>query len=249
MGRTYRPPARAAPATCMPWSFQASLEKMPAKSPLAWTTPVPPLFSESNVRTRKPLVRLLKGWTGGPEQEGDQMPVVWVGKVHPQRWEGGGSVEQGSGTNPAFVSGIKHNPPGPPVLAEMFKGRKNMVLLTWKPPEPVPETPFVYRLERQKVGSEDWVQCFSMENAGAVELSGDCVPSEGDYRFRICTVSEHGRSPHVVFHGSARLGEWTLPDLACQQRHPKSYPLLPSAALGPCLLKCPPANVCPVSPL
>lgn len=102
----------------------------------------------------------------------------------------------------------------------MFKGRKNMVLLSWKPPEPVPETPFVYRLERQKAGAEDWVQCFSMEHAGALEVSGDCVPCEGDYRFRICTVSEHGRSPHVVFPGSARLGEGALPGLACQQRRP-----------------------------
>ncbi|XP_053775087.1 obscurin-like protein 1 isoform X3 [Desmodus rotundus] len=115
------------------------------------------------------------------------------------------SLDNSRTTTLLRVKCIKHNPPGPPVLAEMFKGRKNMVLLTWKPPQPVPETPFVYRLERQKVGSEDWVQCFSMENAGAVELSGDCVPSEGDYRFRICTVSEHGRSPHVVFHGCARL--------------------------------------------
>ncbi|XP_014386493.1 PREDICTED: LOW QUALITY PROTEIN: obscurin-like protein 1 [Myotis brandtii] len=103
------------------------------------------------------------------------------------------------------VKCVKHSPPGPPVLAEMFKGRKNVVLLTWKPPEPAPETPFIYRLERQKVGSEDWVQCFSVEKAGAVEVPGDCVPSEGDYRFRICSVSEHGRSPHVVFHGSAHL--------------------------------------------
>ncbi|XP_016052370.1 PREDICTED: obscurin-like protein 1, partial [Miniopterus natalensis] len=103
------------------------------------------------------------------------------------------------------VKCVKHNPPGPPVLAEMFKGRKNMVLLTWKPPEPAPETPFIYRLERQKVGTEDWVQCFSIEKAGAVEVPGDCVPCEGDYCFRICTVSEHGRSPHVVFHGSAHL--------------------------------------------
>ncbi|XP_036092628.1 obscurin-like protein 1 isoform X4 [Rousettus aegyptiacus] len=103
------------------------------------------------------------------------------------------------------VKCVKHNPPGPPVLAEMFKGHKNTVLLTWKPPEPVPETPFIYRLERQEVGSEDWIQCFSIEKAGAVEVPGDCVPSEGDYRFRICTVSEHGRSPHVVFHGSAHL--------------------------------------------
>ncbi|KAF6361925.1 obscurin like cytoskeletal adaptor 1 [Rhinolophus ferrumequinum] len=103
------------------------------------------------------------------------------------------------------VKCVKHNPPGPPVLAEMFKGHKNTVLLTWKPPEPAPETPFIYRLERQEVGSEDWVQCFSIEKAGAVEVPGDCVPSEGDYRFRVCTVSEHGRSPHVVFHGSAHL--------------------------------------------
>lgn len=93
------------------------------------------------------------------------------------------------------------------MLAEMFKGHKNTVLLTWKPPEPAPETPFIYRLERQEVGSEDWIQCFSIEKAGAVEVPGDCVPSEGDYRFRVCTVSEHGRSPHVVFHGSAHLGE------------------------------------------
>ncbi|XP_073074173.1 obscurin-like protein 1 isoform X8 [Manis javanica] len=103
------------------------------------------------------------------------------------------------------VKCIKHSPPGPPVLAEMFKGHKNTVLLTWKPPEPAPETPFIYRLERQELGSEDWVQCFSIEKAGAVEVPGDCVPSEGDYRFRVCTVSEHGRSPHVVFHGSAHL--------------------------------------------
>ncbi|XP_043300652.1 obscurin-like protein 1 isoform X3 [Cervus canadensis] len=103
------------------------------------------------------------------------------------------------------VKCVKHNPPGPPLLAEMFKGHRNTVLLTWKPPDPTPETPFIYRLERQEVGSEDWVQCFSIEKAGAVEVPGDCVPTEGDYRFRVCTVSEHGRSPHVVFHGSAHL--------------------------------------------
>uniref|UniRef100_A0A8C3YKY8 Obscurin-like protein 1 n=1 Tax=Catagonus wagneri TaxID=51154 RepID=A0A8C3YKY8_9CETA len=103
------------------------------------------------------------------------------------------------------VKCVKHHPPGPPLLVEMFKGHRNTVLLTWKPPEPAPETPFIYRLERQEVGSEDWIQCFSIVKAGAVEVPGDCVPSAGDYRFRICTVSEHGRSPHVVFHGSAHL--------------------------------------------
>uniref|UniRef100_A0A8C5KYR3 Obscurin-like protein 1 n=1 Tax=Jaculus jaculus TaxID=51337 RepID=A0A8C5KYR3_JACJA len=103
------------------------------------------------------------------------------------------------------VKCVKHSPPGPPILVEMFKGQKNTVLLTWKPPDPPPETSFIYRLERQEVGSEDWIPCFSIEKAGAVEVPGDCVPSEGDYRFRICTVNEHGRSPHVVFHGSAHL--------------------------------------------
>lgn len=140
------------------------------------------------------------------------------------RWEGCGRLERGWNVNPAFVSGVKHSPPGPPVLAEMFKGHKNTVLLTWKPPEPAPETPFIYRLERQEVGSEDWIQCFSIEKAGAVEVPGDCVPSEGDYRFRVCTVSEHGRSPHVVFHGSAHLGESVLSDLACRQPYPNSRP-------------------------
>ncbi|XP_051046478.1 obscurin-like protein 1 isoform X2 [Phodopus roborovskii] len=103
------------------------------------------------------------------------------------------------------VKCVKHRPPGPPVSVEMFKGQRNTVLLTWKPPQPPPETSFIYRLERQEVGSEDWVQCFSIEKAGAVEVPGDCVPAEGDYRFRICAVSEHGRSPHVVFNGSAHL--------------------------------------------
>lgn len=177
------------------------------------------------------------------------MPECGFGKVD-LRWEGDGRLEQGSNTNSVFASGVKHNPPGPPVLAEMFKGHKNTVLLTWKPPEPTPETPFIYRLERQEVGSEDWIQCFSIEKAGAVEVPGDCVPSEGDYRFRICTVSEHGRSPHVVFHGSAHLGESVPPDPAYRWLYPKSRPLLPFAALGLFPLKClPRVNLCPLPPL
>ena len=155
------------------------------------------------------------------------------------RSEGCGRLEQSSDANPAFVSGVKHNPPGPPVLAEMFKGHRNTVLLTWKPPEPAPETPFIYRLERQEVGSEDWIQCFSIEKAGAVEVPGDCVPSEGDYRFRVCTISEHGRSSHVVFHGSAHLGESVLPAQAvnrCTPSHTLPITFLPSLALSPCYM-------------
>ena len=130
------------------------------------------------------------------------------------------------------------------MLAEMFKGHKNTVLLTWKSPEPAPETPFIYRLERQEVGSDDWIQCFSIEKAGAVEVPGDCVPSEGDYRFRVCTVSEHGRSPHVVFHGSAHLGESVL------SAPGPPHHLLPFPAFGPRRVLClPPAPPCPLPPL
>lgn len=143
---------------------------------------------------------------------GVPVATVWVGKMDVKQECGWGLV-RGSGENPTLILGVKHSPPGPPVLVEMFKGQKNTVLLTWKPPEPPPETSFIYRLERQEVGSEDWIQCFSIEKAGAVEVPGDCVPTEGDYRFRICTVSEHGRSPHVVFNGSAHLGELILCDL------------------------------------
>lgn len=168
------------------------------------------------------------------------------------RSEGCGRLAQGSDANPAFVSGVKHNPQGPPVLAEMFKGHKNTVLLTWKPPEPVPETPFIYRLERQEGGSEDWIQCFSIEKAGAVEVPGDCVPSEGDYRFRVCTVSEHGRSSHVVFHGSAHLGESVPPaqaDNRCTPSHTLPITFLPSLALSPCPVICLlPASLCPLPP-
>lgn len=69
------------------------------------------------------------------------------------------------------------------LLVEMFKGYKNMVLLIWKFFDLVFEILFIYWLEWQEVGFEDWIQCFSIEKVGVVEVLGDCVFFEGDYCF------------------------------------------------------------------
>uniref|UniRef100_A0A5F8H2L6 Obscurin-like protein 1 n=1 Tax=Monodelphis domestica TaxID=13616 RepID=A0A5F8H2L6_MONDO len=105
------------------------------------------------------------------------------------------------------VKCMKQVPPGPPVSVELGTGCSNAALLSWKPPVPAPDTAFTYRLERQEVGTDAWVQCLTTEAAGMVEVPGDGMPNEGDYRFRLCVVSEHGQSPYILFPGSVHLGE------------------------------------------
>lgn len=102
---------------------------------------------------------------------------------------------------------MKQVPPGPPVAVELGEGCRNAALLSWKPPVPAPDTAYTYQLERQEVGTDTWVQCLTTEGASAVEVPGDNVPNEGDYRFRLSVVSEHGQSPYVLFPGSVHLGE------------------------------------------
>ncbi|XP_074047388.1 obscurin-like protein 1 isoform X2 [Macrotis lagotis] len=103
------------------------------------------------------------------------------------------------------VKCVKQVPPGPPVAVELGAGRSNTALLSWKPPVPAPDTAYTYRIERQEVGTDAWVQCLTTEAAGVVEVPGDSVPNEGDYRFRLSVVSEHGQSPHMLFPGSVHL--------------------------------------------
>ncbi|XP_056663654.1 obscurin-like protein 1 isoform X2 [Monodelphis domestica] len=103
------------------------------------------------------------------------------------------------------VKCMKQVPPGPPVSVELGTGCSNAALLSWKPPVPAPDTAFTYRLERQEVGTDAWVQCLTTEAAGMVEVPGDGMPNEGDYRFRLCVVSEHGQSPYILFPGSVHL--------------------------------------------
>uniref|UniRef100_A0A4X2L8J4 Obscurin-like protein 1 n=1 Tax=Vombatus ursinus TaxID=29139 RepID=A0A4X2L8J4_VOMUR len=103
------------------------------------------------------------------------------------------------------VKCVKQVPPGPPVAVELGAGCSNAALLSWKPPVPAPDKAYTYRLERQEVGADTWVQCLTTEAAGAVEVPGDNVPNEGDYRFRLSVVSEQGQSPYVLFPGSVHL--------------------------------------------
>ncbi|XP_044525377.1 obscurin-like protein 1 [Gracilinanus agilis] len=103
------------------------------------------------------------------------------------------------------VKCMKQIPPGPPVSVELGTGCNNAALLSWKPPVPAPDTAFTYRLERQEVGTDAWVQCLTTEAAGVVEVPGDGMPNEGDYRFRLCVVSKHGQSPYILFPGSVHL--------------------------------------------
>lgn len=123
MGRTYQQSARAALATCTPWSSQGSPEKMPARSPLAWATRAPPPCSESNVRAGKPVGRLLEGRMAGPGQEGDQTPESGVAE---RGIEQGGLWEAGVGLEckPSLCLRRQAQPPRPPSVGRDVQGPK-----------------------------------------------------------------------------------------------------------------------------
>ncbi|NXL95979.1 OBSL1 protein, partial [Alectura lathami] len=104
------------------------------------------------------------------------------------------------------VKCVKRDPPSAPVAAEMSTEQSNAALLTWCPAPDVHHCPpSSYVLERCEAAGGDWVQCLSTELAGRVQVLGDSVPREADYRFRVCAVNKHGRSDPVEFPGSAHL--------------------------------------------
>lgn len=84
----------------------------------------------------------------------------------------------------------------------------NGAVLSWEPaPNLQKGTKTVYVLERQEVGSQEWRKCLSTEATTSVEVLGESVPCEGDYRFRVCCVNKYGRSGHVEFPKVIRLGK------------------------------------------
>lgn len=90
----------------------------------------------------------------------------------------------------------------------MCTARNNAVLLTWCPPPDVHRSPpSSYILERQAVGEAEWVACLTTDVASMVEVPGDGVPQEADYRFRVCSANQYGCSGHVEFPGSVHLGK------------------------------------------
>lgn len=56
-------------------------------------------------------------------------------------------------------------------------------------------------------GSQEWLQCLTTDSATSVEILGDSVPCEADYRFRICSVNKYGRSNNVEFPRAVHLGK------------------------------------------
>ena len=86
--------------------------------------------------------------------------------------------------------------------------RPNSALLTWVPaPNSQTSTRSIFVLERQEVGSQEWQKCFTTETTTSAEVTGDSVPCEGNYRFRVCCMNKYGRSGHVEFPKVIHLGE------------------------------------------
>uniref|UniRef100_A0A8C4SU32 Obscurin-like protein 1 n=1 Tax=Erpetoichthys calabaricus TaxID=27687 RepID=A0A8C4SU32_ERPCA len=91
-------------------------------------------------------------------------------------------------------------PPSCPIGVQMNTERANAALMSWVPAlDSRKNPPSGYVLERQEAGSHEWLQCLTTDSASAVEILGDSVPSEADYRFRICSFNKYGRSGHVEF--------------------------------------------------
>ncbi|XP_077176934.1 obscurin-like protein 1 isoform X2 [Paroedura picta] len=104
------------------------------------------------------------------------------------------------------VKCAKRIPPSAPVAARMCMAHSNAALLTWCPPPDVHHSlPSSYILERQAVGDAEWVPCLTTDVASTVEVPGDGVPQEADYRFRVCSANQYGCSGHVEFPGSVHL--------------------------------------------
>ncbi|KAF0045868.1 hypothetical protein F2P81_002397 [Scophthalmus maximus] len=104
------------------------------------------------------------------------------------------------------VKASRHCPPICPVGVTMDADRPNSALLTWVPsPNSPTSSRSIFVLERQEVGSQEWLKCHTSETATSAEVGGDSVPCEGDYRFRVCCINKYGRSGHVEFPKAVHL--------------------------------------------
>uniref|UniRef100_A0A3P9LQ31 Obscurin-like protein 1 n=1 Tax=Oryzias latipes TaxID=8090 RepID=A0A3P9LQ31_ORYLA len=98
------------------------------------------------------------------------------------------------------VKATRHCPPIGPAEVKMDIDRPNSALLSWeRAPNSQTTTRSIFVLEMQEVGSQEWHKCFTSETATSAEVTGDAVPCEGNYRFRICSINKYGRSGHVEF--------------------------------------------------
>ncbi|XP_061923574.1 obscurin-like protein 1 [Entelurus aequoreus] len=106
------------------------------------------------------------------------------------------------------VKAARNCPPSCPVGVHINTERANAALLSWTPAQDSRKNrPSGYVLERQEVGtgSQEWLQCLTTDSATSVEILGDSVPCEADYRFRICSVNKYGKSNNVEFPRAVHL--------------------------------------------
>uniref|UniRef100_A0A673J7F9 Obscurin like cytoskeletal adaptor 1b n=1 Tax=Sinocyclocheilus rhinocerous TaxID=307959 RepID=A0A673J7F9_9TELE len=106
------------------------------------------------------------------------------------------------------VKAARHCPPSCPIGVQINTERANAALLSWFPAQDSRKNPpSGYIIERQEVGSQEWLQCLTTDSVTSVEILGDSVPCEADYRFRICSVNKYGRSGNVEFPRAVHLGK------------------------------------------
>ncbi|XP_047670566.1 obscurin-like protein 1 isoform X8 [Tachysurus fulvidraco] len=104
------------------------------------------------------------------------------------------------------VKAIRQCPPSCPVGVQINTERANAALLSWVTAQDCRKNPpSGYILERQEIGSPEWLQCLTTDSATSVEILGDSVPCEADYRFRICSINKYGRSGYVEFPRAVHL--------------------------------------------
>ncbi|XP_025933728.1 obscurin-like protein 1 [Apteryx rowi] len=167
------------------------------------------------VETREAVEGICWSRNGQELQESSRTVLKSFGRthllvlVHVTREEAGVisfAVGESQTSSQLRVKCVKRDPPSTPVAARMSTEHSNAALLTWCPAPDVHHCPpSSYVLERQEVSASEWVHCLTTDLASLVEVLGDSVPCEADYRFRICAVNKYGRSGPVEFPGSVHL--------------------------------------------
>ncbi|NXA32845.1 OBSL1 protein, partial [Eudromia elegans] len=167
------------------------------------------------VETREAVEGICWSRNGQELQESSRTVLKSFGRthllvlVHVTREEAGVisfAVGESQTSSQLRVKCVKRDPPSSPVAARMSTEHSNAALLTWCPAPDAHHRPASgYVLERQELSAGEWVHCLTTDLASLVEVLGDSVPCEADYRFRVYAVNKYGRSGPVEFPGSVHL--------------------------------------------
>ncbi|XP_059823540.1 obscurin-like protein 1 isoform X2 [Hypanus sabinus] len=115
-------------------------------------------------------------------------------------------ISESKSSSQLHVKPKRQTVPGAPENARLSSERPNTASLVWSPPGERGGTGAAgFVVERQELGSEEWVRCLTTEGSTAVEILGESVPAEARYRFRVCAVNKHGRGGVTEFPGAVHL--------------------------------------------